>query len=375
MDRIPLRRGPRPRIVVADPRMIAELNWRAHRRVSSQQSVIRACIILALIEDSSPSVAARRVGVDVKTVRMWRERFLAEGLFGLEDRDRSGRPPEISAPIRYEAISMACAKPAEFGVLYRDVWTCESLARAVLDRHPELGTFDASTVWRYLHGAVIRPHHEVMWLHSPDPEFRTKVTEICELYLRVPPGSIVLCVDEKTGMQALGRPFPVRLAAPRRARRKDCNYIRHGTRALIAAFNPHSGEVFGHVGPTRTADDLLAFMEALAAKYPTGDVHIVWDNLNTHKEGPKDRWTAFNSRHGNRFHFHFTPVHASWVNQVEGWFAILQKRVLRYGVFGTVDELAERVIGFIAHWNEPAHRHPFRWKFKGYPLEAREPAA
>jgi transposase len=375
MELIPLPRGPRPRVVTADSRQIAELEWRAHRRVSSQRDVIRACIILALIEGVSPSAVARANEVDVKTVRLWRDRFLAEGLVGLEDRQRPGREPRIPAPVRYETISMACAKPAEFGVLYRDVWTCESLAQAVLDRHPELGTFDASTAWRYLHGAVIRPHHEDMWLHSPDPEFRAKATAICALYLQVPPGSIVLCVDEKTGMQALGRPFPVREAAPRRARRKDSNYIRHGTRTLIAAFNPHSGRVFARVGATRTADDLIVFMEALAVEYPTGDVHIVWDNLNTHKNGPKDRWIAFNERHGGRFHFHFTPVHASWVNQVEGWFAILQKRVLRYGVFDSVEELAQRVVGFIEHWNEHGRRHPFRWKFKGYPLEARETAA
>ena len=186
----------------------------------------------------------------------------------------TGRPPRISKEVRYETISLACGQPEEFGVLFRDVWTCESLARCILDRHPELGTFDASTAWRYLHGAAVRPHHEQMWLHSPDPEFRLKVAAICTLYVCVPTGSVVLCVDEKTGMQALGRPYPVRPAGPHRSRRKDSDYIRHGTRALIAAFNPHTGEVFGRIGATRTADDLMAFMEELAIQHPTGDVHI-----------------------------------------------------------------------------------------------------
>jgi transposase len=99
----------------------------------------------------------------------------------------------------------------------------------------------------------------------------------------------------------------------------------------------------------------------------------VWDNLNIHKDGPSERWTEFNARHGGRFHFHYTPIHASWVNQIESWFAILQKRVLRHGVFDSVEALEERVAGFIRHWN--ADRHPFWWTFKGYPLEARESAA
>jgi len=356
------------------PEQQAELERRASGRMVAHQDVLRAAILLALVADPPPSAASRRTRVDVKTVRRWRDRFLAEGLPGLEDRDRSGRPPRISPEVRYETISLACGKPEEFGVLFRDVWTCESLARCILDRHPELGTFDPSTAWRYLHAADVRPHHEEMWLHSPDPEFRLKVAAICALYVCVPPGSVVLCVDEKTGMQALGRPHPVRPAGPHRARRKDSDYIRNGTRALIAAFNPHTGKVFGRIGATRTADDLVAFMEALAVEYPTGDVHIVWDNLNTHKDGPAKRWTAFNARHGNRFHFHYTPIHASWVNQVESWFSILQKRILRHGVFDSVEALTERVAGFIDHWNEASCR-PFHWKFKGYPLEARESAA
>lgn len=173
-----------------------------------------------------------------------------------------GRPPRVPREVRYETIGLACGQPEDFGVSFRDGWTCESLARCILDRHPELGTFDASTAWRYLHAATVRPHHEEMWLHSPDPEFRAKVAAICALYVRVPDGSVVLCVDEKTGMQALGRPHPVRPAAPRRARRKDSDYIRHGTRALIAAFNSHTGEVFGRIGATRKADDLMVRRDA-----------------------------------------------------------------------------------------------------------------
>ena len=148
----------------------------------------------------------------------------------------------------------------------------------------------------------------------------------------------------------------------------DYEYIRNGTRTLIAAFNPHTGEVLGHVGPTRTADDLVEFMETVAGHYPDQQVYVVWDNLNIHYDGPGKRWTRFNERHGGRFHFTYTPIHASWVNQVEVFFSILGRRVLKNAVYDHVDVLTEAVEGFLCHWNEH-EKHPFRWTFKGYPLQ------
>ena len=129
-----------------------------------------------------------------------------------------------------------------------------------------------------------------------------------------------------------------------------------------------TGEVYGEVRPNRKAEDLVEFMEAVARRYPTGEVDVVWDNLNIHCDGACARWTEFNQRHGGRFHFHYTPIHASWVNQVELWFGILQRRVLRHGVFNSLAELDQAVLGFIAHWNAN-ERKPFRWTFKGYPLQ------
>lgn len=353
----------------------AELERRAGERTGAVRDVERARIILGLAEDPSPSAVARRVGVDVNTVARWRRRFVAERLGGLEDRLRPGRPRRIPPVIAYDVIETATQKPCDFGVMFRDVWSIESLAEIIIARHsdvPEVQKLAPSTVWRILHRADLRPHHMELWLHSKDPAFKEKVTEITDLYTApLPPNSIVLCIDEKTGMQALGRPFAVKMPARHQAGRKDYDYIRHGTRTLIAAFNPHTGEVFGQVRATRTGQDIVEFMEALAARFPGVTIHVVWDNLNIHHDGPRDRWTVFNKRHGNRFHFHHTPIHASWVNQVESWFAILQKRVLRHGVFDSVEALENRVAGFIAHWNDSGRR-PFRWKFKGYPLEAKE---
>jgi len=199
-------------------------------------------------------------------------------------------------------------------------------------------------------------------MHSPDPQFREKVTEITELYLNPPPGEVVLCVDEKTGMQALERRFPDRSPAPGRTRRREFEYKRHGTQSLFCAFDVHSGEVLDQCSDRRTAAQLVGFMEKVAMCYPEGPVHIIWDNLNIHYDGADSRWTEFNRRHGHRFVFHYTPKHASWVNQVELFFSILQRQCLRHGSFRSVEELRVAVLDFIAFWNKEK-AHPFRMDF------------
>jgi len=333
----------------------------------------RVKVILALHEepDSCVLAVAECSGHDPKFVRKWRDRYLSEGLEGLKRCLHPGRQPRIGAVSRCQVIAMACGKPIDFGVLYRDTWTTDSLLEAYLqkqEQHPDLDPMSRTSVLRILNGAEIRPHRVKMWLHSPDPLFREKVAEICDLYLHPVAGRHLVCVDEKTGMQALGRKHPGRNAAPGSDARMDYEYVRNGTRKLLACWDVRTGEVYGEVRANRTADDLVEFMEAVARRYPTGDVDVVWDNLNTHYDGPSMRWTQFNQRHGGRFHFHYTPIHASWIDQIELWFGILQRRVLRYGVFNSLEELDRAVLGFIAHWN--AHeRKPFRWTFKGYPLQ------
>jgi hypothetical protein len=199
-----------------------------------------------------------------------------------------------------------------------------------------------------------------IWLHSPDPEFRPKVERICGLYLSPPAGATVLCVDEKTGMQALEHGHPLHVGGG--CVRREFEYVRHGTSTLLAAFNVRTGDVFGRCR-RRTAAGLVAFLEDLARKYPTGAVYIVWDNLNIHYDGRDARWTRFNERQGGRFHFIYTPKHASWVNQVEIWFSVLARRVLKHASFVSRSELEAAVRAFISRWNRDAH--PFRWTFRG----------
>jgi transposase len=223
-----------------------------------------------------------------------------------------------------------------------------------------------STVQRILSEGDLHPHKHRGWLHSPDPQFRQKATAICELYHQPPPGSVVISVDEKTGMQACERCHPDRAVGAEV--RREYEYERHGTQALLAGLNVHTGEVIGHCKDHRSANDLIELMEALAQRYPTGIVHVIWDNLNTHYDGVEKRWSTFNARHGNRFVFHYTPKHASWVNQIELFFSILQRRYLRHASFHSTFELHTGVLEFVAQWNEQAR--PFRWTFRGYPLQA-----
>jgi transposase len=225
-------------------------------------------------------------------------------------------------------------------------------------------------VWRILQLRGVRPHRVAGWLHSSDPLFREKVAPICKLYVEPPPGATVLCFDEKPGMQAREHAHPMKLASRRRPGRKEFEYVRHGTVTLLAAFNVKTGEVFGRC-LSRTAENEVAFFEELAMRHPTGPVYVIWDNLNVHTG---KRWEDFNGRHGGRFHFLYTPKHASWVNQIECWFSILQRRVIRHGSFRSREALMRVVRGFIAYWND-VEAHPFRWRFRGEFREVTLPLA
>jgi transposase len=322
--------------------------------------VIRAKIAVLAHEGLSNADIAREVGCDIKTVAKWRDRIAAlPDELALDDEYRTGRPARIPIEVHHDLIKLACTPPNGDEAPFVQVWTLEALADALAQ---DTGVGMSKTeVWRILQGAVLQPHRVRLWLHSPDPDFRPKVARICDLYLRPPEGATVLCVDEKPGMQALEQRFPMRPGRAGRAARKEFEYRRRGTRTLIASFNTCTGEVLAHCGPTRTAADLVAFMERVAKRYPNGPVYIIWDNLNIH-HGP--RWDEFNERHGGRFHFVHTPIHASWVNQIELWFSILSRRVLKHASFGSAEELVTRVLAYVEHWNR-VEAHPFQWNFRG----------
>ncbi len=274
------RRGRRPRPVRLTARERKQLLEIAGQYGRPYREVLRARILLVLERDPCVSAAARRLEVDVKTVRRWRGRFVEKRhKEALRDKPRSGRPPQIGLLSRCELLSMACGRPSDFGERTRDVWTIDALL-VRFRRRRSRPSMSRTSVIRILSEAEIRPHRVRMWLHSPDPEFRPKVKRICRLYLRPPRDGVVLCIDEKSGMQALGRKHDLRLASRGRSGRHDCEYVRHGTRTLFAAFNPHTGDVYSEVRKRRKTVDILDFMEAVARRYPRKKIYVIWDNLN-----------------------------------------------------------------------------------------------
>ena len=324
----------------------------------------RIRIVLMAADGATTTGIAKELGVAPSTVSRWRGR-IREGAIGddvreaLADEPRSGRPTTITATTRLQVIATACDPLPDAPGL--SGWTLDLLVEDLPTRGIE--GVSRSSVHRILRTAEVKPHRQEMWLHSPDPKFVEKVAEIVPLYLECPPGSVVLSFDEKTGMQAVERKHPDRPSRPGRLARHEFEYIRHGTQSLLATLNVHTGEVLADCGPTRKGDDMEQHMERVAARYPEGDVHLVLDNLNIHHG---ERWERFNARHGHRFHFHYTPLHASWVNQIEIFFAVLARRSLRRKSFRSTAELREHVLAFIERWNT-RDRKPFNWKFAGFP--------
>lgn len=341
------------------PRKLRRAVERLSRSTSKPHRVVqRGKMIRMACGGLSNAEVGRRVGVTAQTVRRWRQRIAdARKLAALEDAPRSGRPAVVPVEVRCSIIKLACDRPDQ--APFRNTWTLKALQEAAAKSTG--WRLSISEIRRILHCEGIRPHRVRMWLHSPDPEFEPKVRVICNLYARPPQGATLVCLDEKTGMQALERIHPTRYLPSEI--RYEFEYARHGTSTLIAAFDVKTGEVFGRIR-RRTAAGLVRFMEELAKEYPTGPVYVVWDNLNTHYDGRDRRWTRFNERHGGRFHFVYTPKHASWVNQIEIWFSILQRRVLKHASFPTKKELSAAVRGFIRYWNR-VEAHPFRWTFRG----------
>lgn len=352
--------GPQARPITLTTAEHDALRNKAASATAPYREVQRARMILLAADGLNNEHVARRIGASSRTVRIWRERFDRWRFDGLKDRHRSGRPATIPSEARCEVVKMACDRPEK--VPFRDVWTHETLRDAV---EAKTGCrMSLSEIGRTLNAEQLRPHRMRVWLHSPDPDFQSKVERICGLYLSAPAGATVLCVDEKTSIQALERKHDTVWPQPGRAGRREFEYIRHGTTNLFAAFNVANGQVFGRCSDQRKATDLMAFMEELAQEHPTGDVYIVWDNLNTHHDGPDKRWTKFNARHGKRFHFVYTPIHASWVNQVEVFFGIMERRIIKHGDYASRDALIERISGFLDYWNAN-EAHAFKWTFRG----------
>lgn len=354
--------------VTLTPHERAELESILRRGKTEVRLYRRARMVLSAARGLTVAAIARELKTNRYRVGVWLRRFGREGVKGLHDRPRKGRPKTISPLERHRVVAAACQAPRELG-RERDLWSHGSLSEAVVES-ALVRAISASSVGRILRGAEIKPHLVKMWCHSKDPEFQQKLEDIVGLYLDPPHGEPVLCVDEKSGMQALSRARGLVRGGPARPSRLEFEYRRNGTRCLFGCFNVRTGHLLGSCTKTRSRDDFFAFMDLVAAHYRQPRVHVVLDNLTTHRDtSAGDFVSQWNRKHGDRFVFHYTPTHGSWLNQVELWFGILTKRVLRHGTFESPDELVRAIDAFIDEWNV-REAHPFRWTYDGLPLVA-----
>jgi transposase/transposase-like protein len=272
--------------------------------------------------------------------------------------DRRSFPPEE----RHEVLALACHPQAELAAA-RTHWAVRPLAEAAFTWSYIWQRVSKSTVSRWLSQAALKPHRVQRWLHSPDPDFRRKVRRVVHWCLRPPRGTRVICVDEKTQVQILERRHPGQPPAPNRPQRLEVHYRRHGTLAVLAGLAVRSGHVVMRVRKRRRHYEFLELLRALRAHWPRGRLVIILDNLSVHSTPEINAWLR---EQAGRVRFEFLPLHASWLNQIELWFSILQRQVLQRASDASYRQRVDRISRFTKRWNRTAR--PFRWTFKGYPL-------
>jgi len=313
---------------------------------SEQRMVRRASIILRLIEGQQIKVIAGEMHEGTTTITKWRDRFNEQGLNGLYDEKRSGKPQVYDEQFRQRVIEKL-QQPPPYGLSH---WDGPTVAK-------ELQT-SVDAVWRILKKEGIQLSRQRTWCVSTDPEFTEKAADIVGLYLAPPKNAVVICVDEKPSMQALSRTTGyVTLRNGKTMRAVKSTYRRNGTQNLFAALEVATGQIHGQATKYKKRTDFLTFMDALLNDLPSGqgqEYHVVLDNYCIHKRC--DEWLR---DHPDVF-FHYTPTSASWLNQVEIWFNIMTRKVLRGASFDNVKQLIEAIEKYIAAYNEYAE--PFEWK-------------
>ena len=321
-----------------------ELETRLRRHGTSQLEVVRVRILLSAADGGSTQAIAGRLGVRTGTVSKIRRRFAAERLRALLDAPRSGRPRRYDAQVEQRVLA-ALDLPPPRGFAR---WNGPRLAA-------HLGDVEVHQVWRVLRLRGISLERRRSWCWSTDPQFERKAADVVGLYLAPPVNAVVLAVDEKPHIQALERAQGwLRLPNGQSLTGFNHEYERHGTTTLFAALNIATGQVRAGHYQRRRRLEFLDFMNQVLAEHPGREVHVVLDNLSTHKP-KRDRWLAAHPR----VHLHFTPTHASWLNQIEVWFSILSRQALRGASFHPVTQLRTAIDEFIAVYNPAAH--PFAW--------------
>jgi len=337
------RGTPMAELVLSEDERETLERW-ARRHKSAQALALRCRIVLACAEGRSNLEVADRLGVDRKTVGKWRARFVADRLEGLHDEPRPGAPRTIGD----DAVEAVIVKTLEETPVDATHWSTRSLARAT-----GMSQSAVSRIWRAF---GLKPHLTETFKLSPDPLFVEKVRDIVGLYVNPPEGALVLCVDEKSQIQALDRTSPVLPLRPGLPERRTHDYVRHGTTNLYAALDVASGQVIADMTERHRATEFRKFLNLINRNVPPElDVHLVVDNSSTHKTPEIHRWLV---RHP-RFTLHFTPTYSSWLNLVERWFAELTAKWLRRGTHRSTKELETAIGQWIENWNDDPK--PFVW--------------
>lgn len=328
--------------ILLDSETQSTLNRWSQAASTPQSLALRSRIVLRAAAGQSNQQIASGLKLPEVTVGKWRRSFVARGLEGLQDAPRSGRPPKHDAGVRQRVQTLACQQPASQGR-----WSVRTLARAVGLPH--------STVHAILQASELQLHRIRTFTFSPDPDFEAKLLDIVGLYLHPPENALVICVDEKPGIQALDRTQPLLPLRAKKPRSWTNEYVRHGTQTLIAALEIATGKVLAHIRNRRTSVNFLRFMNEVVRAYPDRELHIVADNLNIHKNEALRRWVG---RHP-RVSFHYTPTHASWVNLIECFFSILSKQGLAHSVQHSKQDLKDLLTRFLNSYNDTCQ--PFTW--------------
>jgi transposase len=328
---LPLRMGDKP-----------ELERLVRSSTVAAGLATRARVVLLAAEGVANYEIAERVGMSRPTVNAWRSRYAAEGIAGLADRQRPGRQRTVD---RAKIITATLTPPPEgLGVTH---WSSRLLA-------PRLGV-DHATVAAVWKEYGVKPWRAETFKFSTDPELEAKVVDIIGLYLAPPENAVVLCLDEKSQIQALNRTQKTLPMQPGHAEQRTHDYVRHGTTTLFAALEIATGKVTGLCKNRHRHQEFLAFLKHLARAYPDRELHLVMDNYATHKRVEVREWLAANPR----IQVHFTPTSGSWLNLVEVWFGIIERQAIHRGTFASVGDLMTKIRKFITGWNH--RRHPFIW--------------
>jgi len=317
------------------------LKWK-RSPATPQKLVRRADIILAAAEGLNNKAISERGLGSVQTICLWRKRYAEYGIEGLRDQPKSGRPRTIGRDKMAEIVAITLTPPE--GMTH---WSARRLAKQVGVGH--------STVHRIWQAHDLKPHRGETFKFSQYPLLEEKVVDIVGLYLNPPEQALVLGVDEKSQIQALSRTQPLLQLRPGQVERHTHDYKRNGTTTLFAALNIATGEVMAECHHRHRHQEFLEFLNQLDKEIPRKELHLILDNYGTHKQENVQKWLK---RH-KRFHFHFTPAGASWMNMVEIWFGILTNQAIRRGSFDSVAPLIGSIKAFLSRWNEEAK--PFVW--------------